>query len=81
MPEITVELEEAGERLSELADAVIQGQRVSITRGGESIALATLEHLTGQEPPPGVKPVVVAVLQAAVNHLRKRPQSQPWCPS
>ena len=79
MPEITVELEEAGERLNELADAVIQGQKVSITRGGESIALATLEHMTGEEPPPDVKPVVVAILQAAVNHLRKRPQSRPEC--
>jgi antitoxin (DNA-binding transcriptional repressor) of toxin-antitoxin stability system len=81
MPEITVELEEAVERLSELADAVIQGQKVWITRGGVPIALATLEHMTGEEPPPGVKQVVVAALQAAVNHLRKRPQSQPWCMS
>lgn len=78
MPEITVELEDAGDRLSELADAVIQGQRVSITRGGESIALAALENVTGEEPPPGIEQVVVAVLQATVNHLRKRLQSQPW---
>lgn len=79
MPEITIELEEAGERLSELADAVIRGQRVSITRGRESIALATLKNMTGEEPDSDVRQVVVAVLQAAVNHLRKRPQSQPWC--
>ena len=77
MPEITVELEEAVDRLSELADAVIRGQKVWITCGGETIALATLEHMTGEEPPPGVKQVVAAVLQAAMNHLRKRPQSQP----
>lgn len=79
MPEIEVEVEEAGERLQELADAVIQGQKVWIMSDGEPAALATLEYLTDAGPPPGLRRVVLATLEAAVNHVRKRPQSQPWC--
>lgn len=78
MTSMTVEVREAGERLHELADAVLQGCDVWITDRGEPVALATLEYLADAGPPPGLRQAVLALIEGAVNHLRRRPQPHPW---
>ena len=79
MPKITVEVHEAGARLPELTDAVLQGQDVLITFFGEPVALASLHHLPGEQPPAGLRDAVLALLEGAVNHLRERLQADPLC--
>ena len=79
MPEITVEVHEAGGRLPELTDAVLRGQDVMLTFFGEPVALASLRHMSGEGPPAGLREAVLALLEGAVNHLRDRLQPEPWC--
>lgn len=79
MPEITVEVHEAGERLPELTEAVLRGQDVLITFFGEPVVLASLHHMPGEQPPAGLQDVVLALLEGAVNHLRDHLQPEPWC--
>ncbi len=78
MHAITVEVHEAGKRLPELTDAVLQGQDVLITFFGEPVALASLHHVAGEEPPAGLRDAVLALLDGAVRHLRDR-LSDPVC--
>lgn len=79
MQSIWIELQEAGERLQEMTEAVLQGREVWITDQGEPVALATMEYATDEGPPAGARQVVLATLEAALNHLRKRGHPQPWC--
>jgi len=79
MPEITVEVHEAGERLPELTEAVLRGQDVLITFFGEPVVLASLRHMPGEQPPAGLRDVVLALLEGAVNHLRDHLQPESWC--
>jgi hypothetical protein len=79
MQSITVEVRDAGERLQELTDAVLQGQDVWITYYGEPVAHASLQHVTGEGPPPGLRIAVLALLDGAVRHLRNRYRVNPWC--
>jgi hypothetical protein len=80
MPSITIEVQEAEERLQELTDAVLQGQDVWITHCGEPVAVASLQHMTGDEPPAGLRDAVLALLGASVRHLCDRLPSDPCLP-
>jgi hypothetical protein len=79
MPSITIEVQEAEERLQELTNAVLQGQDVWITHYGEPVAVASLQHMTGEEPPAGLRDAVLALLDASVRHLRDCLPYSPCC--
>ena len=79
MPMITVEVHHAGERLHELADAVLRGQEVMLTHFGEPVALAHFRGPPGEAPPPWARSAILEILTQSLEHLRERHARQPRC--
>lgn len=79
MPKITIEVYAAGERLQELADAILRGQQVLITHLGEPVAMAQFRGPPDEKPPAAARDAILQLLGASLEYLRERLPRRSWC--
>jgi antitoxin (DNA-binding transcriptional repressor) of toxin-antitoxin stability system len=86
MPMTNVEVYEAGKRMDELIETVMQGTEVTITHFGEPVAVVGMRRMAGETPadtleetpPPWVKEAIAEMIDKALEQIRGRLDTPLW---
>ncbi|HEX2207081.1 MAG TPA: hypothetical protein VHG93_05325 [Longimicrobium sp.] len=75
---LTVDVRETQDRMEAMVDAVLQGEEVLITHLGEPVGVLGMHSPAGEEPPPGLRAVMLEVFGKAMEHIRDRLDPPLW---